>query len=320
VVNSSPLVSVVIPTLNRREYLRVALRSVVDQTCRDQEIIVQDNASLLDPVGVVSSFKDPRIRYFRNDATVSQAANIVSACKRAHGKYLAILGDDDIWHPEFLTAMVGRLERDRDLVLAFCDHEIIDAQGTRLDAVSDEISKNFQRHLLHEGIYRPFDEIGLVHRSICLISAAVLRRTEIDWEDIPLEIGSGPLDHYIVYLAARTGKGCFYNPQRLVDYRYHPASLSKRRKTPHEQLDDARSAILYWQTLLNDPRLEQHSRPYFRMKLGYNAIFVIVNLLRCGEWSHAADQLRRFWQEGDIPPTLLLYHLHYAMRLRRLRA
>jgi glycosyltransferase involved in cell wall biosynthesis len=317
--HSSPLVSVVIPTHNRPDYLRLALRSAIDQTCRDLEIIVQDNASVVDPIGVVARFGDPRIRYYRHDALVSQTANIVSACMRAHGKYLAILGDDDVWDPEFLSALIEPLERDRDLVLAFCDHEIIDAQGTKLRSMSNKVSRAFQRHALREGIYRPFDEIGLVHRSICLVSASVVRRAEIDWNSVPLAMGSGPLDHYIVYLAARTGKGCYYTPRRLAQYRYHPAALGKRPKTPLEQIDGARAAMLYWRTLLKDSGLE-HSRPYFQMKLGYNALFIVVNLLRNGEWRLAAAQLRRFWQEGDIVPTIFFHHINYAMRLHRLRA
>jgi hypothetical protein len=185
--------------------------------------------------------------------------------------------------------------------------------------VSDEISKDFQRHRLLEGIYRPFDEIGLVHRSICLVSAAVLRRTEIDWDGIPLAMGSGPLDHYLIYLAARTGKGCYYSPRRLSQYRYHPTSLGKKPKTRLEQIEGARSAMLYWRILTKDSRLE-HSRPYFQMKLGYNALLVVLNLLRCGEWALAADELRRSWLEGDIVPAIFLHHLNYAMRLHRLRA
>jgi glycosyltransferase involved in cell wall biosynthesis len=319
VTHSSPLVSVIIPTLNRPEYLRLALRSAVGQTWRDQEIIVQDNASQIDPGEIVASFNDPRIRYYRNDATVSVTANVVSACRKARGKYVAILGDDDVWHPDFLSTMIAPLEDDQDLVLAFCDHEIIDARGTRLDAVGKKISRSFQRHLLREGTYRPFDEIALVHRAICVISAAVLRRADIEWESIPLEIGSGPLDHYVAYLAARTGKGCFYSPRRLTQYRYHPAAQSRRRKTPREHLEGARAAMFYWESLLKDDELER-SRRYFQMKVGYNALLVVLHLLRCGEWRHAADELRRFCQEGDIVPSIFIYHLNYALKLHRLRA
>jgi glycosyltransferase involved in cell wall biosynthesis len=314
-----PLVSVVIPTLNRPEYLRIALQSAVGQTCSDQEIIVQDNASRIDPADVIASFSDPRIRYHRNATTLSQTGNVVSACKRARGKYLAILGDDDVWHPEFLSTLIAPLEHDPDLVLAFCDHEIIDAKGTRQDAVTQKISKSFQRHLLREGTYRPFDELALVHRSICLFSAAVLRRDAINWDSIPLDIGSGPIDHYLAYLAARTGKACFYSPRRLAQYRYHPAAQGQRKKTPGEQLESARAAMFYWQQLLKDDRLVR-SRPYFRMKAGYNALLVVTSLLRCGEWRRGANELRRFWKAGDIVPSIAFYHLNYALRLHRLRA
>jgi glycosyltransferase involved in cell wall biosynthesis len=315
----APLVSVIIPTFNRPEYLRLALQSVVNQTCRDLEIIIHDNASRIDPSGVVAAFGDPRIHYWRNPATVSVTANVTAACSRARGKYLALLGDDDLWYPDFLETLVAPLERDDDLVLAFCDHEIIGPEGNKREAETEKVSRGFQRHRLREGIYKPFDEIALVDRSICVLTASVLRRSDIDLKGVPGEIGSGPLDHYLAYLATRTAKGCFYTPRRLAQYRYHSGSLNMRHRTPREHIDNSLAAMCFWRALLNDRALKR-SWHYFQMKIAYNALRVIVSLARCGDWRGAWQQLRRFWHEGALVPRIVLYHLHYALRLHRLRA
>ena len=60
---SQPLVSIITPTYNRPEYLKVALESAVGQTYRNIEIIVSDNCSLENPQAIVESFNDARIRF-----------------------------------------------------------------------------------------------------------------------------------------------------------------------------------------------------------------------------------------------------------------
>ncbi len=314
-----PLVSVVIPTFNRPEYLRIALRSALAQTLADIEVIVQDNASPTDPIEVVTSFGDARTAYFRHQEPVSQSANVISACARARGKYVAILGDDDVWQPNFLAALVAPLERDPELVLAFCDHLMIDSQGIVHRRETQRVTRAYRRHRLAEGVHRPFDEIALVSRSICLFSAAVVRRAAIDWSSIPLDLGFGPIDYYIAYLAARTGKGCYYLRQPLASYRQHAGALSSARMQPHERMARARYAMTYWRRLLADRDLKGSSR-YFEMKLGYNVIALILSLLKAGEWRRALDELRHHWAEGLLRPRIFAYHLLYAMRLHRLRA
>jgi len=57
----APTVSVLIPTYNRPVYLRAALASVLAQSFGDFEVIVQDNASEVDPGEIIAAFGDRRI-------------------------------------------------------------------------------------------------------------------------------------------------------------------------------------------------------------------------------------------------------------------
>lgn len=313
-----PLVSVVVPTLNRRDYLRMSLASAVSQSLDDIEIIVQDNGSTVDPGEMVASFGDRRISYYHNAATVTQTENIVSACKRARGKYVAILGDDDLWDPQFLATLVPLLERDDSAVVAFCDHNIIDSAGRRDAVMSDKVTRRWQRHLLSEGRHRPFDDIALVYRSICIMSGAVLRRVDIEWDAVPLDARFG-IDLYLAYLAARTGKACYYVRRRLAHYRYHTQTLGSSIGRPDQRLANARDAMRYWRCFRQDGALARNRR-YFEMKLGLNALVVVTSLWRCGKHGQARDQLWRYLSEGLIRPRIFFDHLVYALRLRRARA
>jgi glycosyltransferase involved in cell wall biosynthesis len=315
---SSTLVSIVIPTLNRPDYLRAALASVVAQSHRNLEIVVQDNASAADPAAVVESFDDPRISYFRNATRMNQTENMVSACMKARGRYIAVLCDDDLWHPDFVRDLVAPLEVDSDIVISFCDHYIIDSAGRVDDAVTAKVTRTFQRHRLARGIHRPFDDIAIVYRSIPGVSAAVLRRDVIAWDEIPLDMPYG-LDLYLAYVAARTQKACYYEPRRLAQLRYHAGSVTSASRRTEQKLANARTARAYWAKFARDGEIGRNRR-YFEMKAGQNAALIALVLFQCGKFREALGEVRRSWAAGLIRPSMLLSHLVYAIRLRRVRA
>lgn len=313
----APLVSVLIPTFGRRDYLRATIASVLRQSFGGFEVIVSDNASPDDPAETVAGFADPRLRYFRNSRNIGVTGNVLAALGHARGQYVAILGDDDLWHPDFLATLLAPLEADRSLALAFCDHGIIDLDGRPDEIASNRVTRRWRRHRLRQGVYRPFDEIALVYRSICVFSAAVLRRSAIDWQAIPHDLDFS-VDVYLAYLAARTGLGCYYAPQRLSQYRYHPGSLGNSLKRAEQRLANARDAMFYWDRFLRDDALS--NKQYFEMKRGFNAFIIMMALIRSGRRRQALEELRRSWSEGLLRPRILLYHLIYALRLHRANA
>jgi glycosyltransferase involved in cell wall biosynthesis len=312
-----PRVSVVIPTFDRRDYLRSTIASVLRQTFGDFEVIVSDNASTVDPGDVVAAFGNRRLRYYRNADNLGVTGNLLAALSHARGKYIAILGDDDLWHPEFLTALVAPLEADESLALAFCDHFIIDRDGRPDEVASDQVTRRWQRHRLRQGVYRPFDEIALVYRSICVFSAAVLRRSAIDWQSVPRDLDFS-VDVYLAYLAARTGRGCYYVARRLSQYRYHAGSLGSSLKRADQRLANARDALVYWERFLRDETLG--NKRYFEMKRGFNALVIVLALLRSGRRRQAWGELLCSWREGLLRPRILIYHLAYALWLHRANA
>ena len=101
-----PKVSVVIPTHNRSEFLRLAIGSVLGQTFQDFEIIVVDDASSDNTNAVVSHFRDPRIRYFCHQTNQGVAAARNTGILNSTGEYVAFLDDDDEWLPRKLERQI----------------------------------------------------------------------------------------------------------------------------------------------------------------------------------------------------------------------
>ena len=102
----SPVVSVIIPTYNRAHLIGRAIRSVLDQTYQDWELIVVDDASTDDIPGIVKGFTDGRVKYIRHDENKGAAAARNTGIQAARGAYIAFLDSDDEWLPEKLERQV----------------------------------------------------------------------------------------------------------------------------------------------------------------------------------------------------------------------
>ncbi len=105
------MVSIILPTYNRAASLPRAIGSILSQTYPDYELLVIDDGSTDHTREVVEGYRDPRIRYLRNDGPVhgaSRARNI--GIQEARGEYIAFQDSDDVWLPDKLERQVRCLE------------------------------------------------------------------------------------------------------------------------------------------------------------------------------------------------------------------
>jgi glycosyltransferase involved in cell wall biosynthesis len=310
--DNGSLVSVVIPTFDRTAYLRIALASAVAQTYGNLEIIVCDNASPEDPSTIVAEFNDPRIHLHRNVCNIGQTPNILKGVAMATGKYVAILGDDDVWRSDFIDRLIASMEADPEIIVSFCDHDIIDAGGNVNAATSEQVTRRFGRHLLRDGVYRSFDEIALVYRSICIVSGSLIRREAIDWSRIPKDMPVS-VDLYIAYLLATAGGSCAFTSTRLMQYRYH--SLSRRNSFTNVQRSwraNLWCTLELWMTFLHDDRLK--TRSYVKMICTRKAVLILIERLRRRDWRGIGADVAQFSRWGLLDPRAIYYYLFYLQR------
>src|SRR5438067_9202421 len=105
-----PKASVIIPTYNRAEFLRLAIISILNQTFQNFEIIVIDDAAQDYTREVVNSLSDKRIRYIRHEENKGVSAARNTGVANSKGGYIAFLDDDDEWFPEKLQKQFDLLE------------------------------------------------------------------------------------------------------------------------------------------------------------------------------------------------------------------
>lgn len=93
--------SVVIPLYNKENFIESAIRSVINQSFSDFEIIVVDDGSTDSSLSIVKAIKDPRIRiYSIRNSGVSYARNF--GVNEAQANWIAFLDGDDEWNPDYL--------------------------------------------------------------------------------------------------------------------------------------------------------------------------------------------------------------------------
>lgn len=112
-----PLVSVIMPTYNYGQFIGEAVKSVLSQSYEDIELIVVDNYSTDNTKGIVKSFDDPRIRYFKfsNKGIIAKSRNF--AIKKSLGEYIAFIDSDDVWFSEKLSIQMDYLRDNPEIAL-----------------------------------------------------------------------------------------------------------------------------------------------------------------------------------------------------------
>ena len=125
---TTPFFNVVIPTYNHARFLRGALESVLAQTDPDFEVLVINNYSTDDTVGVIENFGDPRVRRidFANHGVIAASRNV--GIREAGGEYVAFLDSDDLWYPEKLACVREAIRRHPETDVA-CHEQIYRSHG-----------------------------------------------------------------------------------------------------------------------------------------------------------------------------------------------
>lgn len=117
------LVSIVIPTFNHSQYLKKALKSIINQTYENWEVIVVDNYSVDDTEKIVANFKNNKIKYLKNHNNGIIAASRNIGIKASKGEWIAFLDSDDWWTKDKLKTCIDKINDEVDLI--YHDLEIV---------------------------------------------------------------------------------------------------------------------------------------------------------------------------------------------------
>ena len=134
-MNGQFLVSIIISTYNGEKYIKRAIKSVLNQTYQNIEIVVIDDGSIDETYKIISelSSNDSRIIILKNENNLGFVKSLNKAISVSKGKYIARLDDDDLWIDERkLEKQVEFLDKHQDYALTGGGVIMVDKDGKEI--------------------------------------------------------------------------------------------------------------------------------------------------------------------------------------------
>lgn len=128
------LVSVITPLYNSEAFIGETIKSILNQTYTNWELLLIDDFSTDNTISIVNDFifKNENIKLITNETNQGAAISRNKGIMAAKGDYIAFLDADDLWKPEKLDKQIAFMQN-QDCDVCFCSYEQIDESGKPLN-------------------------------------------------------------------------------------------------------------------------------------------------------------------------------------------
>ncbi|MBS7789688.1 glycosyltransferase [Roseococcus sp. SDR] len=154
---SAPKLSFIVLSYNYQDYIRTTLRSILDQTVQDFEVVVVDDCSTDASRDVIRSYGDPRIRLIENERNLGGAGSYNVAVQAARGEWLVNLDADDWIAPQKCERQLAALARDPSIDILGGWISLVDETGgrhARAEEIEPLINQDWQLNRVETWIGR----------------------------------------------------------------------------------------------------------------------------------------------------------------------
>lgn len=210
-MTTKPLISVLMPAYNSELYIAEAIKSILNQSYQNIELIIFDDGSTDNTRRVIESFSDSRIVKMLSDKNYGVVRARNEMIDRARGEYIALMDADDIADPLRLQKQLNSLEVGECDVCGSAQWVLDEATG-KLKKSKDKFTDPDLRALL--SVY-----CGLCN-SAMMGKAEIFKRFKYDTSILTSE------DYYLWVQMAAAGYRFLNLKERLITYRRYPAQTS----------------------------------------------------------------------------------------------
>ena len=261
-LSEHPKVSVVLPNYNYARYLKERIRSVLNQTYTNFELLYLDDASKDESNEVAKEFcSDPRFKmtcFTENSGKVYQRWNDGAAL--AKGEWLWFAGADDSADPKFLESLLKLARENPTAAIVHCQIGTINTDGAIVGmrfAAVPEVEAHFQADYFAPGNEETMKlAIGCIYATA---SAMLIRRDvfeKLGGFDTRLWL---PAD-WDFYLSVMKTNGVAYCSTPLAHYRAHRTTVTKTTKAFVRVLEDVYCVAKAYEWVKEDPRFSSEDR------------------------------------------------------------
>ena len=224
-MKSNKMVSIIMTCHNGEAFLYEALRSIIDQTYLNWELIFFDNFSKDRSKEIVNRFKDNRIKYFKTDVLENLGTVRKLAYSKCNGSFICFLDVDDYWSKFKLEKQIIKFDSNEKIDAVYSNHSKI------LDNEINENKQNFVRgNIIDEIIKSYIDGSPLTPWLTLMIKKSSIEKLEYSFDN-ETHISSD------FDLILRLSIFCYFDyvNENLAYYRLHINNESKNKKKNIEE-------------------------------------------------------------------------------------
>ena len=207
-------VTVFMPVYNARSYLQEAIRSILNQTYKDFELLIIDNCSTDDSVSIVESYNDTRIHLVVNNENIGLAGSRNKALEICDSGYIAFLDADDIAMPDRIRTQVQYMDEHKDIAAVGSYSATIDGYGNGKDM--------FRPQLLNSNYIRAY----MVFNNAIANSSAMVRKSVLDNNNIRYADNCYGVEDYKFWCEVIKYGDIANMGEILLKYRVTPGSIT----------------------------------------------------------------------------------------------
>lgn len=233
----TPIVSVVLPVYNSKNYIHDSVNSILNQRFNNFELIIVDDHSFDGSAEIIYGFKDDRIKYIKNESNIGIVRSLNIGIAISKGKYIARMDSDDISLPDRFSIQVSFLEKNSDYLIVGSNYNVINSNGT---LVSSSPLISYDDNDLKASLFFacPFIHPGIMFRK------SILNNNNLYYnEEIKLA------EDYVFY-SSIMNFGKFYIPKEIIfSYRIHQSEYRITSLDNKSYMIDGR--IVAWKIILD---------------------------------------------------------------------
>ncbi len=296
------LVSVILGTYNGSKYIETQLRSILEQSYTNLEILIVDDASSDETLTIVSKFalKDERIKVHEFERNVGYIKNFERGIALAKGDLIALSDQDDWWDNTKIEKLVAFIKSND---LTYCDSEFV---NDKMESIGNSFSKS--KHMI--------DSLNPLNFLIdnCVSGHAMLFKKSLFnlAKPFPPLI---PHDWWLAYWASM-GNGLTYYDEALIKYRHHDENViasSSHHKTALEKKEERINRLNHFYKASKKANHSQQTL-VFKFKETYRNFNIITNINRAILFYKHRDEVLKILKKSEFKKKMFSFNMFFKLK------
>ncbi len=212
-------VSILLPVYNASSFLDEAIKSILNQSFGDFELIIMNDGSKDQSKEIILSYSDIRIQYIENETNLGLIKTLNKGIGLSSGEYIIRMDADDICEPQRIEKQIRFMEKHPDVGVCGTWAHVINNKGDITGKIVNQTSPPFLSVSL-------LFSVPLIHPAVCFRSSVLKKHL---YQEVPVA------EDFDLWCRINQDTQMANIPEYLFRYRWHDTNISKEKQQIQEQ-------------------------------------------------------------------------------------